>query len=236
MGVKRHQAHSAPEYLERRKHSAAAGRSPRKSGRTSSPRESPLLPRRLLLRKTDRSVSRDRQHSDLERKLSSQSCSSADTAKSTKGAARKLIGAWRRRSEPCRNGQTAPSPSKDLSNHVESTTLPEEVMDDHHHQPEEEELSEAAAAAPPNKIPESLERIVEQLVLQNIEIQRILQRKNKRRRRPMARPPGANRNSQSIAAAAVPFGCRRRLRHHPAGRRRRCGAFQSMRSEKINGL
>ena len=38
------------------------------------------------------------------------------------------------------------------------------------------------------KIPESLERIVEQLVLQNIEIQRILQRKNKRRRRPVPPP------------------------------------------------
>ena len=81
--------HSAPEYLERRKHSTAGlkGRI-RKSrkGDAGSPRESPLLPRRLRRsldsssRDRDRSVSHDREASVpdalVERKYSTHSCPS----------------------------------------------------------------------------------------------------------------------------------------------------------------
>lgn len=109
---------------------------------------------------------------------------------------RRLIGSWRRRSsEPGRVMDSTQSSTAELSTSstiCETPTRPgsrcsaSEVDDT-----PPVSLQSAPSAEQPvnNKIPESLERIVEQLVLQNIEIQRILQRKSKRRRRPVPPPP-----------------------------------------------
>ena len=135
------------------------------------------------------------------------------------------FGAWRRRSEPCRETSLVVSQSQ-----AEPTsTNAENNVKMRDEQPREVEIagasssssssSKAAAAAaiadpeppilllsqptptpqqqqqqPQRMVPESLERIVEQLVLQNVEIQRILQRK---KRRAAERQPSASSSSSS---------------------------------------
>lgn len=219
--VKRHQ-HSAPEYLERRKHSTAGltakgrSRKGRKSSHDgSSPRESPLIPRRLRrsLDSRDRSVSQDRSDLDHERKFSTNSCPTA--AETAKNKVRKF-GAWRRRSEPCRETSLVVDQTEAEPTSTNAATGDGKVRDE---QPREvsgrlEIASPSSSRAlvvdpeplmqptcspqqlqqPQRMVPESLERIVEQLVLQNVEIQRILQRK---KRRAAERQPSASSSSLS---------------------------------------
>lgn len=101
------------------------------------------------------------------------------------------FGAWRRRSEPCREAslprQTEAEPGasavKTRDEARESSgTLQVEIANASSTRTVDPEPTAVAAVAPqPQRIvPESLERIVEQLVLQNVEIQRILQRKKRR--------------------------------------------------------
>lgn len=93
------------------------------------------------------------------------------------------FGAWRRRSEPCREtslvSQTEAEPGANTSKMRDepreaSGTLQVEIAD------ASRVADPEPAPQPQRMVPESLERIVEQLVLQNVEIQRILQRKKRR--------------------------------------------------------
>lgn len=100
------------------------------------------------------------------------------------------FGAWRRRSEPCHQETSLAHQTETES----STSKPGQTRDEPGSGTLEVEIADASrviadpepAAPPPQQqqpprmVPESLERIVEQLVLQNVEIQRILQRKKRR--------------------------------------------------------
>jgi hypothetical protein len=135
------------------------------------------------------------------------------------------FGAWRRRSEPCR--ETSLVVSQSQAEPTSTTNAGNNNVKMRDEQPREvsgtfqveiagasSSSSKAAAAIvdpeppllllsqptpqqqqqPQRLVPESLERIVEQLVLQNVEIQRILQRK---KRRAAERQPSASSSSSS---------------------------------------
>lgn len=106
------------------------------------------------------------------------------------------FGAWRRRSEPCRETSLVSQAEAEQGTDATKTrdepreasgTLQVEIADASRATIDPEPV---AAPQPQRMVPESLERIVEQLVLQNVEIQRILQRKKRRAvdRQPSQRP------------------------------------------------
>lgn len=111
------------------------------------------------------------------------------------------FGAWRRRSEPCHQEtslahqtETEPSTSKTGKTRDEpregSGTLEVEIADASRVVADPEPAVAPQQPQSNRMVPESLERIVEQLVLQNVEIQRILQRK---KRRATDRQPSSSR-------------------------------------------
>ncbi|KAK2709568.1 hypothetical protein QYM36_013293 [Artemia franciscana] len=168
--TKRH--HVAPEYLQRRRMDRKNSREKKfQELRSTSPKDSPLLPRRL--RRSLGVITRDRSES-RDRDTDSESCSSRRLSDSEKPRENRF---WRRKSEPSSSFFRSSSVQSDCN----PPTIPE-VSSNECLNTDSGITEDSALSDIPDSKSESVAELVGQLVLQNVEIQRVLRRRKKSNR------------------------------------------------------